>query len=215
MALVAKQPSVLDIGSSEPFSKWLEPYKALFAGVTYKSLDNDPATGADVVGDIHSIPLPDNSIDAIICSSVLEHVRDPLRAMSEMRRILKPGGCIFLFVPSIYPYHQGKNGYPDFWRFFGDTMPVLLEGFSHIEVQKRGGYFLALSYFIPRQHAMRHPGPGSRAYRMIWNASPNSRDFSSRHVRSSAITSRRACAIRTHGCAQRLFDSSPMPRSRA
>lgn len=155
MALVAKQPSVLDIGSSEPFSKWLEPYKALFAGVTYKSLDNDPATGADVVGDIHSIPLPDNSIDAIICSSVLEHVRDPLRAMSEMRRILKPGGCIFLFVPSIYPYHQGKNGYPDFWRFFGDTMPVLLEGFSHIEVQKRGGYFLALSYFIPRQHAMR------------------------------------------------------------
>jgi SAM-dependent methyltransferase len=155
MALIAEMPSVFDIGSSEPFSKWLEPYKPLFAEVVYQSFDNDPTTGATVVGDIHSIPLPDNSVDAIICSSVLEHVRDPLRAMEEMRRILKPGGRMIFFVPSIYPYHTGKNGYPDYWRFFGDTIKILFTGFTQVDIQKRGGYFLALSYFVPKQHKIR------------------------------------------------------------
>jgi SAM-dependent methyltransferase len=155
MALIAQKPTVLDIGSSEPFSKWLEPYKALFEHVDYRSFDNDPTTGADVVGDIHAIPLPDSSVDAIICSSVLEHVYDPLRAMEEMRRILKPGGRILLFVPSIYPYHTGKNGYPDYWRFFKDTLLVMCKDFSKVEIQKRGGYFFALSHFIPIQHRIR------------------------------------------------------------
>lgn len=155
MLALSRKPLVLDVGSSEGFSKWLAPYKQLFAGVVYKSLDIDPATGADIVGDIHAIPLPDDSVDAIICSSVLEHVQDPLRAASELRRILKPGGALFLYVPSIYPYHQGRNGYPDYWRFFRETTQQLCDGFSSVEFCKRGGYFLALSYFVPGQHRMR------------------------------------------------------------
>lgn len=155
IALLAKKPMVLDIGGGEPFTKWLKPYEELFKGVTYQSFDYDARTGADVVGDIHAIPLPDNSVDAIICASVLEHVRDPLRAMSELKRILKPEGCIFFYVPSIYPYHARKGAYPDVWRFFGDTIEVLFEGFAVVEVEKRGGYFLALSFFVPFQHKLR------------------------------------------------------------
>lgn len=155
MKLLAQRPMVLDIGGGERFSKWLEPYQPLFADVVYKSFDYDASTGADVVGDIHAIPLPDNSIDGIICSSVLEHVRDPLRAMAELKRILKPGGAIFFYVPSIYPYHARKGAYPDIWRFFDDTMHILFEGFSLVDIEKRGGYFLALSYFVPGQHRIR------------------------------------------------------------
>lgn len=155
IARIAESPVVLDIGGGERFSKWLEPYAPLFANATYKSFDYDARTGADVVGDIHAIPLADDSIDAIICSSVLEHVRDPLKAMAELLRILKPGGKIFFFVPSIYPYHARKGAYPDLWRFFDDTMHVLFEGFSKVEIEKRGGYFLALSFFVPGQHRVR------------------------------------------------------------
>lgn len=155
LRLIAARGSVLDIGGGEPLSKWLKPYRSLFAGVAYRSFDYDARTGADVVGDIHAIPLPDDSVDAIICASVLEHVRDPLRAMAELRRILKPGGAIFFYVPSIYPYHARKGAYPDVWRFFDDTIQVLFEGFSRVDVAKRGGYFLALSFFVPGQHRAR------------------------------------------------------------
>lgn len=152
---LAKYSMVLDIGGGEPFSKWLEPHKPLFKNVQYKSFDYDASTGADVVGDIHAIPLPDGSVDAIICASVLEHVRDPLRAMGELKRVLKPGGGLFFYVPSIYPYHARKGAYPDTWRFFDDTLYILFEGFTHVEICKRGGYFLALSFFVPFQHKIR------------------------------------------------------------
>jgi SAM-dependent methyltransferase len=49
--------------------------------------------------DITDIRLPDRSFDAIICNHVLEHVVDDRKAMSELFRILKPGGWAILQVP--------------------------------------------------------------------------------------------------------------------
>ena len=146
---------VLDVGGGERFGKWLAQYEREFQNCDYKTFDYDASTGADTVGDIHKMPIEDGYCDAIICSSVLEHVRDPLTAMSELRRILKPGGHIFLYVPSIYPYHARKGHYPDYWRFFDDTMRELFSGFSVVEIEKRGGYFFALSFFVPMQHKIR------------------------------------------------------------
>ncbi|HYD92914.1 MAG TPA: class I SAM-dependent methyltransferase [Candidatus Paceibacterota bacterium] len=155
MERVAKERIVLDVGGGGRFGKWMRPYESLFAGCDYKTMDFDVSTGADIVGDIHAIPLPDSSVDAVICSSVLEHVRDPLAAMKELRRIVRPGGQIFLYVPSIYPYHAHKGHYPDYWRFFRDTIDELFAGCTDIRIQKRGGYFLALSFFVPGQAKMR------------------------------------------------------------
>ena len=146
---------VLDVGGGERFTKWLARYKKELATCDYKTFDYDASTGADIVGDIHKMPITDGYCDAIICSSVLEHVRDPLTAMSELRRILKQGGLMFLYVPSIYPYHARKGHYPDYWRFFDDTMRELFTGFSEVNIYKRGGYFLALSFFVPMQHKLR------------------------------------------------------------
>lgn len=155
MRRISLSPSVLDIGGGEPFGKWLKEYKSLFKNCEYKSFDYNASTGADVVGDIHAIPLLNDSVDAIICSSVLEHVRDPHIAMRELTRILKPRGHIFVYVPSIYPYHARPGHYPDLWRFFEDTMHQLFEGYAHVEIHKRGGYFFALSMFVPMQHKLR------------------------------------------------------------
>lgn len=152
---ISKEKVVLDIGGGERFQKWLNVYKDLFRNCDYKTMDYDARTGADVVGDIHNIPLPNDSIDAIICSSVLEHVKDPVRAVLELKRILKKGGKIFVYVPSIYPYHARKGSYPDYWRFFDDTLYFLFEDFSNVELIKTGGYFKALFFFIPMQHKIR------------------------------------------------------------
>ncbi len=58
---------------------------------------------AKVKMDIHQIPFDDNSIDIIFCNHVLEHVDDDLKALNEIRRVLKPGGWAILQVPFFFP----------------------------------------------------------------------------------------------------------------
>lgn len=54
---------------------------------------------ADVKMDIHDIQYPDNSFDVIFCNHVLEHVRDDIQCMSELCRVLTPGGLAIMQVP--------------------------------------------------------------------------------------------------------------------
>jgi len=155
IAIIAKEKEVLDIGGGGRFTKWLAEYRGLFLNNNYKTFDFDKSTGADIVGDIHKIPLKDESIDAIICSSVLEHVEDPMLAVKEMYRILRPNGKLFVYVPSIYPYHARTGHYSDYWRFFDDTLQLMFKDFSSLEIIKSGGYFRALFFFFPMQHRLR------------------------------------------------------------
>jgi ubiquinone/menaquinone biosynthesis C-methylase UbiE len=51
------------------------------------------------VGNIYEIPYPDSSFDAAFAFTVLEHVREPLQPMREMRRVLKPGAVAGILDP--------------------------------------------------------------------------------------------------------------------
>jgi ubiquinone/menaquinone biosynthesis C-methylase UbiE len=64
-----------------------------------------------VAMDITNIRFPDNSFDVIICNHVLEHVIDDGKAMSELYRILNPGGWAILQVPISLTL---KNTHEDF-----------------------------------------------------------------------------------------------------
>jgi SAM-dependent methyltransferase len=59
----------------------------------------------DIVGDTENLPLKDNSIDALICNAVLEHVKDLDSAVGEFNRVLKPGGLIYIEIPFMQHYH--------------------------------------------------------------------------------------------------------------
>lgn len=58
---------------------------------------------AKVKMDIHQMPFEDNRFDAVLCNHVLEHVADDIKAMSEIRRVLKPGGWAILQIPFFSP----------------------------------------------------------------------------------------------------------------
>lgn len=65
----------------------------------YQTADLNP-NAADIVLNIEDIALPDDSVDVIICSHVLEHVDDG-KALHEMHRILRPGGRVLLMFPIV------------------------------------------------------------------------------------------------------------------
>ncbi len=53
----------------------------------------------DIISDITSIPAPDSSFDAIMCIEVLEHLPDPIKAIQEFYRLLKPNGHLLITAP--------------------------------------------------------------------------------------------------------------------
>ena len=77
------------------------------------ALRNRPADSRNarfVAGDAMSLPFHDNSIDVMICAQVYEHVPDDRRLISEIYRVLKPGGTDFFRGPNkLYPIELHYN----------------------------------------------------------------------------------------------------------
>jgi len=125
---------------------WLEKY---LAKVNYKILDKVSDFHPDIVGDIHNLPFGDNSLDAVICLAVLEHVEEPQQAVKEIYRVLKPGGYCFIYVPFLYYYHPLKNYYQDFYRFTYDGARYLTRDFKSVEIQNVRGSLATIFNLFP------------------------------------------------------------------
>ena len=81
--------------------------------------------------DITDLPFDDSRFDAIYCSHVLEHVPDDRKAMSELRRVLRPGGWAILQVPikGIVTFEDPAVTTPeDRERVFGQSDHVRIYG---------------------------------------------------------------------------------------
>ena len=95
----------------------------------------------DVVSDIAAIPQPDASFDAILCTEVLEHVPDPVKALEEFARLLKPGGQLIVTAPfasmvHLAPYHF-CTGFSRYW--YEHHLPRL--GLQIRELTANGDWF--------------------------------------------------------------------------
>jgi SAM-dependent methyltransferase len=89
------------------------PYRWLFAHcLSYIGADFQSNPNADVVYEPGGpLPLGDGSVDAVLSTQVLEHVRDPGSYLRECRRVLRPGGRLLLSTHGFYMWHG-----PGDWR---------------------------------------------------------------------------------------------------
>ena len=69
------------------------------------NLDLFIGTAVDVQGDLLCLPIRDESVDTIVCTGVIEHVRDPDSAVNEIYRVLKSEGRAFIETPFMQTYH--------------------------------------------------------------------------------------------------------------
>lgn len=68
-------------------------------GLDYVTADLENMPLVDIRLDITEMACPDEAFDLILCSHVLEHVEDDGRALREMRRVIRRGGCVVLQHP--------------------------------------------------------------------------------------------------------------------
>lgn len=98
------------------------------------TMDIDPNSGADVIGDICTFnkAIEDGSFAVVVCTEVLEHVSNPFAAISEILRILKPGGRAYFSSPFNFRIH---GPLPDNWRFTEHGWRQLLSPFASVDIR--------------------------------------------------------------------------------
>lgn len=131
---VKEKSTVIDIGSG--------PERL---GKEFINVDVFPFPEVDIVSNATQLPFKDDSIDATVSESLLEHVPDASLVAKEMIRVVRPGGYIYVSAPFIHPYHASPD---DFNRW---TISGLKHMFSDLEIIKAGvrsGPWSALLMFM-------------------------------------------------------------------
>jgi SAM-dependent methyltransferase len=87
------RPAVLDVGPSPAITSRVAPRSR------YASIDVQAFTPAVIPMNLTRLEFPSDYFDVVLCSHVLEHIKDDGAALREMYRTLRPGGRLFLQVP--------------------------------------------------------------------------------------------------------------------
>jgi len=115
------------------------------------------STRCDFICDITSIPVPNGSFDAVLCTEVFEHLPDPQLALSELARVLKPGGSMFLTAPFRSLYHQTPyyfySGFSRYWYYHF----AQLHGLCIQSLEPNGSYFSDIAQELDRILKIIHP----------------------------------------------------------
>jgi SAM-dependent methyltransferase len=145
--------TLLDVGCG------VKPYEEILLGAgsavqRYIGLDLAPTEGAayaqaapDITWDGTVIPMDDASVDSVMATEVLEHCPEPGRVLSEIFRVLRPGGTLFLTVPFLWPLHDMPY---DEYRYTPFSLERIMRtaGFTGVELKPTGGWNASLAQMI-------------------------------------------------------------------
>ncbi|HZN88627.1 MAG TPA: class I SAM-dependent methyltransferase [Thermoleophilaceae bacterium] len=93
-----------------------------------------------------ALPFDDGAFDLVLCAETIEHVRDVQLLLSEIRRLLRPGGELALTTPASRPLMRPPDPLSPHLRFFtrGSLRRLLTEmGFEIGSLERRAGTLLA------------------------------------------------------------------------
>ncbi len=133
-----KGKKLIDIGAEDC------QYKKYFKNIEYFSQDikNNENKNINYIGEIDT--LPSGKFDYILCTQVLEHLKNPDKAFKNFFRILKKGGKVFLTTHMAFEEHFVPY---DYYRFTRYGLKYLAEknGFKVQKIKPQGGRFIVLA----------------------------------------------------------------------
>jgi len=124
---------VLSIGSGSDDDWEGQKYRTYFPLARYHTSDihNTKGFRTDLIVDARKMDMiATDEYDCLLCLGVIEHIDDMFGAMSEMARVLKPGGTFLFGVPFGFAIHRPPQ---DFWRMTIHGLRYLLERFGFEE----------------------------------------------------------------------------------
>jgi ubiquinone/menaquinone biosynthesis C-methylase UbiE len=95
-----------------------------------------------------ALPLEDDSFDLVLCAETIEHVRDVQLLLSEIRRVLRPGGTLALTTPANLPLGPRPDPLsPHLRQFTRRSLSRVLDdlGFEVESLRRRSGTLLAVA----------------------------------------------------------------------
>lgn len=118
---------VVEVGSRPAVGQEDLTIRQLFENRQFVGCDIQRGPGVDRVEDTHALSFPDESVSTFIAVDTLEHVADPIRAMEEAWRVLRPGGVALITSVMFFPIHAHPW---DYWRFTPEGFARLLQPFE-------------------------------------------------------------------------------------
>ena len=116
----------------------------------------DPLLPVNVVGDMEALPFADGAFDAALFVGCLHHVPDPLPALREAQRVVRPGGTVFAAEPC--SLRVGKTGvapvpgHPHEFRFSMRFLTGKIRE-AGLRIDEVRGKRLTLRFVAPRLHS--------------------------------------------------------------
>ncbi len=130
---------VLDVGCGRCWFVRARPENCVGVDSNPIIVDHYRKEGLNVMlGSAYEIPFPDGHFDAVFCNYLLEHLLQPEKAFEEFYRVLKPGGLLYVTVPS--PRMLTKGFFNDWthvkpYSRTGAAMLARTVGFSQIQAE--------------------------------------------------------------------------------
>jgi SAM-dependent methyltransferase len=128
--------------------------REIFGAAEHIGCDLQDGPGVDRIEDVHALSFDDASVGTVVCLETLEHVADPLRAVQEMHRVLRPGGVLAISSLMFFPIHEHPH---DYWRFTPEGFALLLAPFETSLVVAQGWELLPEGVFGV---GVKGPSPG-------------------------------------------------------
>lgn len=148
---------ILDFGcGAKPYESLFKNAKS-YIGVDIKiSGHNHQESKVDIFYDGKTLPFDSGKFDNVVSFEVFEHVFNLEEVITEIRRVLKPGGQLLVSLPFAWDEHEVPY---DFARYtsFGIRHILVKNGFQVEELKKTTSYFLAVSQMLIAylsQHAL-------------------------------------------------------------
>jgi SAM-dependent methyltransferase len=130
---------IIDLGPGRCAFTRLAPERITAVDNAPAIVDHYKSEGLDIrLGSADNLPFPDCSADAIYSCWLLEHLDDPVRALAETRRVLRPNGYGLFVVPSVRSLTRGfYNDYTHVRPYSPQSLAQVARaaGFPHFSVE--------------------------------------------------------------------------------